>query len=294
MAIVSLPLIVGTDGSDASLLAVDWAADAAALRGSELRIVYASLWERYEGARPSPGAGCPSERIMAEHILASAEQRALLRRPEVKVLGEVVAEEAEEALLRLSRHAAAVVVGSRGRGEFATQLLGSVGLTVAAKATCPIVVVRGGGGAAGEIPWIALGVGPVGGSGDAAREFAFSEANSRGWGVLAVHAWRRPHGVGPDWDGWQDSAAHKDHAAAAERLDQALVRPTADFPGVPVKRVMPEGRARPALLEAAQGTALVVVGARRRRNPLGLQLGPVNHAVLHHAPCPVAVVPDHD
>lgn len=53
---MTLPLVVGTDGSDAALKAVDWAADEAAVRGVPLRIVYASLWERYEdGHPPSPG-----------------------------------------------------------------------------------------------------------------------------------------------------------------------------------------------------------------------------------------------
>jgi len=46
---MELPLVVGVDGSEPSLRAVDWAADEAVLRGVELRAVYASLWERYEG-----------------------------------------------------------------------------------------------------------------------------------------------------------------------------------------------------------------------------------------------------
>ncbi|HSA49079.1 MAG TPA: universal stress protein, partial [Yinghuangia sp.] len=41
-----LPLVVGADGSDSSLQAVDWAADEAARHGLPLRVVYASLWER--------------------------------------------------------------------------------------------------------------------------------------------------------------------------------------------------------------------------------------------------------
>ncbi|MGW5373330.1 universal stress protein [Streptomyces sp. NPDC004009] len=51
-----------------------------------------------------------------------------------------------------------------------------------------------------------------------------------------------------------------------------------------------EEPARRALLEAASTADPLVVGARRLGHP-GLQLGPVSHALPHHAPCPVAVVP---
>ncbi|MGV9237311.1 universal stress protein, partial [Streptomyces nigra] len=43
---MTLPLVVGVDGSDPSLVAVDWAADEAVRHGLTLRLVHASLWER--------------------------------------------------------------------------------------------------------------------------------------------------------------------------------------------------------------------------------------------------------
>ncbi|MFF9172411.1 universal stress protein, partial [Streptomyces sp. NPDC014796] len=49
--------------------------------------------------------------------------------------------------------------------------------------------------------------------------------------------------------------------------------------------------ARRALLDAAADTDLLVVGARWRHGHVGLQLDLVNHVVLHHAPCPIAIVP---
>lgn len=49
---MELPLVVGVDGSVPSLGAVDWAVDEAARHGIPLRLVYASLWERYEGRHP--------------------------------------------------------------------------------------------------------------------------------------------------------------------------------------------------------------------------------------------------
>jgi nucleotide-binding universal stress UspA family protein len=60
---------------------------------------------------------------------------------------------------------------------------------------------------------------------------------------------------------------------------------------VTVRREALEGPAREALLGAAVTADLLLVGARRRDGSFGMQLGPVNHAVLHHASCPVAVVP---
>ncbi|MFI8320193.1 universal stress protein [Streptomyces sp. NPDC085529] len=45
------------------------------------------------------------------------------------------------------------------------------------------------------------------------------------------------------------------------------------------------------MIEASRGAGLVVVGRRTRRLPAGPHLGHVAHAVIHHSPAPVAVVP---
>ncbi|MEO3781042.1 universal stress protein [Micromonospora sp. B11E3] len=50
------------------------------------------------------------------------------------------------------------------------------------------------------------------------------------------------------------------------------------------------GRPAAALLDAACDAQLLVVGARGRGGFTGLLLGSTSHAVLHHAPCPVAIV----
>src|SRR5690606_37136730 len=139
-----LPLVVGVDGSDSSLEAVDWAVDEATRLGLPLQLVHASLWERYEGRAPSFGTDRPAEEVVAEHIAASGAERARARNPELEVSAEVVPEDAVSALLRAAPEAFAVVTGSRGRGGIAGMLLGSVSLTVAARAVCPVIVVRGG------------------------------------------------------------------------------------------------------------------------------------------------------
>ncbi|MFF3949020.1 universal stress protein [Streptomyces sp. NPDC001902] len=289
---MTLPLVVGTDGSDAALKAVDWAADEAEVRGLPLRIVHASLWERYEGRAPSFSRVPPEAQILAQHIASSARERAGLRRPGLEVSAEVLAEDTTYALLREATRATAVVVGHRGRGDMAGLLLGSVGLTLAGRAECPVVVVRGdreerdAGSGQG---WIVLGVGPDENSA-AAVEFAFHEAQLRGCGVRAVHAWRMPPGGSAEY-GYEDEAAKNHRRRAEEHLDQALRAAATARPGVRHHRYVQEGHARKVLLATLDDADLLVVGARRRNSPFGLQLGPVNHAVIHHAPCPVALVP---
>lgn len=114
---MALPLVVGVDGSDGSLLAIDWAVDEAQRQGLPLRLVYASLWERYEGALPAMGRERPSEQVMAENIVGTAAERVRRYDPGLTVDTDTVPAEAVSALLAEGRHATAVVTGSRGRGE---------------------------------------------------------------------------------------------------------------------------------------------------------------------------------
>lgn len=289
MRAVELPLVVGVDGSDSSLEAVDWATDEAARHGVPLRMVHASAWERYETVTPSFSVRRPTEQVFAEHIVGSAVERARLRNPDVKVTGEVTAEDTVEALLNEGRNASAVVVGSRGRGGLAGLLLGSVSLSVAARADCPVIVVRGeAANRAGDYGRVVLGVDEAE-EAAAAAAFAFREAAVRQAELVATRAWRCPAGVGAEAYSADAAESHLRHAR--EQLDAAVRRLAEEHPDVALRRDTFEGHPRRALLDAAGAADLVVVGARRRAGRLGLQLGPVTHAVLHHAPCPVAVVP---
>lgn len=157
---MTLPLVVGVDGSDPSLVAVDWAADEAVRHGLTLRLVHASLWERYAGAVPTLGAGRFSERVLAEHLVASAAERAARRAPGLRITTDILPAEAVDGLLHEGANAHALVVGDRGRGELKGLLLGSVSLGVAARARCPVIVVRGDdAGVVGLHERILLGVG---------------------------------------------------------------------------------------------------------------------------------------
>ncbi|MER5915641.1 universal stress protein [Streptomyces sp. NPDC001982] len=285
---MTLPLVVGVDGSDASLRAVDWAVDEAARHGLPLRLVHASLWERYESGVPTDTLERPSERVMAEHLIGSAAERARRRDPAVKVTTAIAPEEAAEALLREGNEATALVTGSRGRGGLKGLLLGSVGLAVAARAPCPVIVVRGDPAAlASSHERILLGAGDADTCGEAVR-FAFREAAARKSALDAVRAWRRSAHESDEPTG---DVARRPEERASAALDTLLHDAMAEHPGVRVRRATVEGHARGVLLRRTAAADLVVVGARRRTGLFGLQLGRVAHTLLHHADCPVAIVP---
>ncbi|MEU1911376.1 universal stress protein [Streptomyces massasporeus] len=291
------PMVVGVDGSEASLRAVDWAADEAALRGVPLHVLHASLWERYEHAVFPTGREPPSEKLLTDVLAVAAAKRARARVPGLEVTTEVVPEGPVSVLRRAARKAAALVLGSRGRGSAAELLLGSVSLAVAGRADGPVIVVRGdsddpSGARTREGP-VVVGV-PDGLADSAAVRFAFREAARRGVPVEAVRAWHRPPHETTDHPRFTGASAQMHRQRAVEALETGLRAPTDAHPEVEVRRRIVEGQARTVLLDTSARAALLVVGARHPHGRFGLHIGRVTHAVLHHALCPVAVVPEEE
>ncbi|OAH11881.1 universal stress protein [Streptomyces jeddahensis] len=289
---MQLPVVVGVDGSEPSFRAAEWAADEAVLHGVQLRVVHASLWERYEGESLADDVGDPSERVIAENIVCAAAERARLRNPEAKICTAILPEDTVTALLRAARNASVLVTGSRGRGGLAGLVLGSVSLAVAGRADCPVIVLRGSLVTHSGHGRVVVGVGEPP-RGMAAVRFAFEEAEVRGAELHAVRAWRRPAHDTPNHPLMVGDPAHYLESRAAEILDEALEEAEQDHPGVRLCRRTFEGTARRALREASAMADLLVVGAQRQHGHghFGLQLGRIAHSMLHHAACPVAVVP---
>ncbi|MGW6316516.1 universal stress protein [Streptomyces sp. NPDC055099] len=287
---MKLPLVVGIDGSESSLRATDWAAAYAARHGLVLRLVHVSVRESHEGS-VSPVEDRSSPHVDADLLVHDAAERAWRSKPDVESTTEVLYADPVQALLREGRHATALVTGSRGRVEITELLLGSVGLAVAARAECPVIVVRGAAfSRQGRHERILLGVGNSPAA-DAVVRFAFEEAEARRCELHAVRAWRRPAVEGASHPRLTAQSVHFHQEQASTLLDEAVREASIDHPGVVVHRATPERTARKALLRRSAAADLLVVGATRRHGHIGLQLGRVAHAVLHHAQCPVAVVP---
>ncbi|MET9503803.1 universal stress protein [Streptomyces sp. NPDC006622] len=292
----TLPVAVAVDGSEGSLRALDWAVDAARRRGTALRVCHV----RHYAAWTQPGAPLimpppPDE----DAVLTDARARleAAADGTDVEYVG---LDGAPGALLpELGAEAELLVLGSRGRGGFASLLLGSNGMTAARDAECPVVIVpRPGREVEGPPPEpgprVVVGLN-VDGPDDATLALAFTEAALRDARLQVVAAypwplqtWAAAPGdlLPPEVD--QDAVEHETRVLADGFLAQHRER----HPGVPVEPYPAPGDAAGHLVAASRDAELVVVGRHRRRllAPARM-LGSVTHAVLLHAASPVAVVP---
>ncbi|MGW6781756.1 universal stress protein [Streptomyces sp. NPDC054987] len=286
-------ITVGVDGSAESLAAAEWAAREAELRGVPLRIVHA--WLRQPLDVPVV-QDRETQATSARAVLRAAETHVADRHPALTVTAEVVQDTAVTVLLREAEAAEMLVLGSRGHGAFVGFLLGSYGQQVIAAAKRPVVSVRAVDGQTPRAEGGEIVVGQQGTpeNGDAVLGFAFEEAAARGAALRAVRAWTLP----PVFTYSPGSLLLVDQAGGLEpfekkALAEALAPWRARFPDVPVTEHVEIGSAGQVLLSTLSDAQLLVVGRRTRRAPVGTRIGSVAHAALHHAPCPVAVVP-HD
>jgi nucleotide-binding universal stress UspA family protein len=136
-------IVVGVDGSKCSQAALEFAAEEAAFRGARLLVV--SAWEVPQSAVLVAGAApgiIDSFREEAETIVREAVARATRLQPSVSCESRVIEGHPGHMLLEQAREATLAVVGSRGRGGFASLLLGSVSQQVVHHSPCSVVVVR--------------------------------------------------------------------------------------------------------------------------------------------------------
>ncbi|MEN8651913.1 universal stress protein [Streptomyces sp. 21So2-11] len=282
-------IVVGVDGSKESQVAADWAAQEAVHRQLPLRLVHAWLWQPIDVPAVQDRE---TQAQAAKNMLQSVENELTERYPTVQVSSEVVSDGAVSALLHATEPAEMLVVGSRGHGALLGFLLGSCGLQVISRATRPVIAVRTGAGdrpAREEVV-----VGQQGGAEDshATLQFAFEAAAARGASLRAVRAWSLPPVFA-----YNPASVLLANAAGGLQpfeeaaLEEALAPWRARFPDVPVTEHVEIGTAGQVLLSACGGAALLVVGRHRRHSPVGARIGSVAHAALHHARCPVAVIP---
>ncbi|MGW0211731.1 universal stress protein, partial [Streptomyces sp. NPDC003233] len=132
------PVIAAVDGSDDSLRALEWAVDAARRRAAPLRVVHVRQYAAWGQADVLVAAEPEAE---GDPVLDDVRNR-LAERGAGSAVEYVALEGVPGAVLpELGADAQLLVLGSRGRGGFASLLLGSNGLAAARDAECPVVVV---------------------------------------------------------------------------------------------------------------------------------------------------------
>lgn len=285
------PITAGVDGTDESHAALAWAAREAVRRGLPLRVVHAWRFQPHEAIDAADADG---QAGWVRKAVAEAAQTVTERHPELDVTTDVLEGGPVDTLAAAAADAEMLVLGSRGHGRVVGFLLGSVGQQVIAGATGPVVLVRAGDEPAAEAAGREVVVGQQGDPDDSAAvlRFAFETAAARGATVRAVRAWTLP----PVFSYSPASLKLLDDAGGLEPYEKkalaAAVQPWRDrFPDVPVVEHVEMGSAGQVLLEMAGLAQLMVVGRRVRRTAVGARIGSVAHGVLHHAGCPVAVVP---
>lgn len=136
-------IVVGVDGSEASQLAIAWAAEEASTRGVPLIATYAWMPPLTPGLEYLWSEELVNaQQAAAEEAIAIATAGLAERYPDIEIRREIVQAPPVTAILQTGEQAEMIVLGNRGRGGFSRLLLGSVSHGVLQALPCPTIVTR--------------------------------------------------------------------------------------------------------------------------------------------------------
>lgn len=285
-------VLVGVDGSAASINALDWAVAHAKKIGWRLHIVCAYALPTFAAASLDGGYATLDDSAIREGAQAVLDEAvARVESRGVDVTSAVETGDAAGVLVDLSKQVCLAVVGTRGHSGFAERILGTVSSALPAHAHCPTVVVPFREGEPAQVPIKRIVVGVDGSeSAKVALRRAIEEAEVWGAELTAVVA--VPIGTGAGLLGWLPAAVDREGVLADVKeglnvtVDRAL-----DGHTITVRRHALDGNGAALLSEFSTAVDLVVVGSRGRGGFAGMLLGSTSQTVLHHSACPVMVVP---
>lgn len=285
-------IVVGVDQSPASTAALRWAITEAQRRSATLIVVHAYLAPlAYTGTQDDVARIDPELHEAVAGRLEGFIADARSELDAVEIVPRLHPGRAHDGLLTEARVAGTdlLVVGSRGAGGFEGLLLGATAEQCLRRSPCPVVVVpveppRG----------TALVVG-VDGSPHAEQALAWAveQARQREASVQVVGVYQPYDAPGPfggDFLQLADPGAPERFRREAERHVAEAVAAVAESE-IELSTVVRAGHPARVLIECGRSAALVVLGRGGRPGPPQVTLGSVTRQVLHHAPCPVAIVP---
>lgn len=287
-----MTIVVGIDSTEASRVALDWAAARVGRFGPILPV---HAWDYPISAwLPSPlgpGAAPPSEamheaaRDAAERILGDLGDD-VAREPAIITQGD-----AGVTLLEAAQDADLLVVGTRGRGPVRANTIGSVTRHCADNTPCPLVIVPTREDDAGhQTEQVVVGIDGSEGSITALRWAIENTPTSAT--ITAMTAWQTPID-GPILYGVNRFDLRALRAAAEATVNEAADKVCAELKIDPtrVNREIAEGDARWVLLSRSDECDLLVLGQRGRTGLSHFFLGSTTTALIHQPHCPIAVIP---
>lgn len=193
-------------------------------------------------------------------------------------------------LAHRTKGASLLVMQHRALSRLKRVFVGSVVHGVAGRAVVPVISVPEGWGPERQPTGVVTVAvqDPV--EAPAVLRAGFAEARARGARLVVLHAWWLASGYdvvvvdGTVRDQWA--------ARSREEMQPVLTPLREEFPDVEVTVEVRHAPPVEAVLDAAEGSDLLVLGRRHHRLPIGSHLGPVVRAALDHGTCPVLVTPE--
>jgi nucleotide-binding universal stress UspA family protein len=277
-------IVVGVDGSQQALEAVDWAFQEATLRQRPVHLVTGLVLDLFESVWPPADIGVVVD--VARESLHDAEER----KPQdfdLPVTRQLVGQAPARMLVEASEVADLVVVGTRGHGGFTGMLLGSVSQHVSRHAHGDVAVVRPTGPSA--VDDVVAGV-DMSHRDPVVLRTAFEEAHRRQVMLRVVHAWSPIAPAGPGLGVGPVGYRAEDRRSGEQgQLDRLLQTWEQDYPDVKVAHEALSGHPVRVLAQESERARLLVLGARGGGAFAGLLLGSTTSALLHRAHCPVLI-----
>jgi nucleotide-binding universal stress UspA family protein len=274
--------VVAVDGGPASEAAIAWVIDRLATGEMQLEITTVIA-----PRDPLPDDADGRHLDPYQQLLDAAKHRVLAARPSAVVTTRVRHGVPADELISASRHASLLVIGTNRTSRAVGVMRGTLPLNLAGRAYCTTVVV--------PVDWQPSSGSVIVGwtddaTADAALDLAATEAARRGAGLTIVHTW----GAVPAAPLESVAPPAVEAAVAAEHrqlLVGAAQRIRLAHRDLSVTHLLHGGSAAVAIVRAAAGASLVVVGSRGRGGLTAFLLGSVSQDVLLNLPAPVAVVP---
>jgi len=281
-------VIVGFDGSDASVAALRWAAGEASRRGASVSVVasFATPAAVNFGIGYGGAAAAVATEELAEWIrteLTKAVHAAFADHRSVGYDFHAVGTRPGAALRDAAENADLLVVGRSGAGAMDRLLLGSVTAELLAHSPCPLVI-------APDQLREPTGIIVVGTDGshhaERAVRWAVDEADQRGCRLIVAHCWKAPYRLTSEGVDHSDGMRPVD----AEILLDKAVQAARAISGGEIEHRLIEGGTTQSLLDLSEAADLVVVGSRGRGGFASMLFGSVTHAMASHASCPTVIV----